>query len=282
MRIPLLALLASLFATTASAATFGVEGTGFVVETAPGERLTSRDLVGAVFEIADGAGGMAKVLAGADFEIADGAGGMAKVRIDAVAPAQERSGVLLHTFSVIDPATGAATPLCDPDAHGRRAGFPLKGRWDGRRFVADDSVWFLTCASGSQGKCVLWGYDPWGRAPDGRPLADFYQACQQMVRADYEGKGQPHTRNGTLIDVADVADIQTHATRSESGFGFEAGWGVDGAVCVARTRIPELLTREALVAGAPRLAGPCDEAVARARGALLFTRIATQPKGSLP
>jgi hypothetical protein len=167
--------------------------------------------------------------------------------------------------------------MCDPDPHGRRGGFPVKGRWDGRRFVADDSVWFLTCASGSQGKCVLWGYDPWGRAPDGRPLADFYQACQQMVRADYEGKGEPHTRNGTVIDMADVARVQTHATMKDPKFAFEAGWGVDGAVCVARTRIPELLTREALVAAAPRLDGPCDETSARARGALLFTRIAARP-----
>lgn len=255
MRFALLALFACLAATTARAAAFGVDGTSFVVEAGPGQRLTSRDLVGATFEIADGAGGVTKV------------------RIDAVAVAEERPGVLLHSFSLIDAATGAATPLCDPDAYGRRAGFPVRGRWDGRRFVADDGVWFLTCTSGSQGKCVLWGYDPWGHTHDGRPLADFYQACQQMVRADYEGKGEPHTRNGTLIDIADVARLQIHATLGDPAFGFEAGWGVDGAVCVARTRIPELLTREALVAAAPRLGGSCDEAVARARGALLFTRI---------
>lgn len=240
---------------SARAAGFGVEGTGFVVTPAPGQRLSSADLVGAVFEIADGQGGMLKV------------------RIDAVAPAHERPGVLLHSFSVSDPRSGAWRPLCDPDAYGRAAGFPVRGRWADRAFVADKDTWFLACSSGSQGKCVLWGYDPWGRAPDGRPLADFYRACQQMVRADYAGKGEPHTRNGTTIDTADVAGIQTHATLKAKDFAFEAGWGIEGAVCVARTRWPDLLTREALIAAQPELGGRCDEATARARGALLFTRV---------
>lgn len=239
----------------ALAAGFGVEGTAFVVTPQAGPRLTSPDLVGAVFELADGQGGMLKV------------------RIDAVAPAKERPGVLLHTFSVADPGTGAWRPLCDPDASGRAAGFPVRGRWSDRTFVADPDTWFLACSSGSQGKCVLWGYDPWAQGPDGRSLADFYRACQQMVRADYAGKGEPHTRNGTSIDTADVAGIQTHETLNAKGFAFEAGWGVDGAVCVARTRWPDLLTREALLATSPNLGGACDEATARARGALLFTRV---------
>lgn len=126
MRLALLVIVACLAASAARAAAFGVDGTSFVVESAPGQRLTSSDLVGATFEIADGAGGVTKV------------------RIDAVAAAAERPGVLLHSFSLIDSVTGVATPLCDPDASGRRAGFPVRGRWDGRRFVADDGVWFLT------------------------------------------------------------------------------------------------------------------------------------------
>jgi len=242
-------------ATPACAAGFGVEGTQFVVTQDAGQRLTSADLVGAVFEIADGQGGLLKV------------------RIDAVAAAHERPGVLLHSFSVADPKTGAWRPLCDPDAYGRAAGFPVRGRWADRAFVADRDTWFLACSSGSNGKCVLWGYDPWGQTPDGRPLADFYRACQQMVRADYAGKGEPHTRNGTTIDTADVAGIQTHATLADTAFAFEAGWGVDGAVCVARTRWPDLITRDALLAADPALGGSCDEATARARGALLLTRV---------
>lgn len=253
----LLALGLALIATPALAAPTGglaVEGTAFVVTTATA-RLASPDLVGAVFEIDDGKGGLSQV------------------RIDAVTPAKENAAILLHTLSAQDPKTGAWTNMCEPDAFGRRAGFPLKGRWDGYRFVADPDIWFLACTSGSNGKCVLWGYDPWGKAPDGRPLADFYQTCQQTVRADYRGDGAPHTKNGTEIDVADVVGIQRHDSAADPAYMFEAGWGPAGAVCVAATRWPDLLTEEALLKASPNLAGPCDEAAAKARGALIFTRI---------
>lgn len=202
----------------------------------------------------------------------DGEGGTIVVRIDAVSPAPERPAVLLHTLSVRDGA--GWRPLCSPDAQGRRAGFPLRGRWDGRRFVADPNAWFLACTSGSNGKCVLWGYDPWGKGPGGEDLADYYRACQQMTRADYASRGEPHTRDGTRIDVADIAGVQTHGP--DHGYVFEAGWGPDGAVCVAQTRWPDLISRKALIAQAPALDGPCDAATARSRGALLFTRI--QPR----
>ncbi len=244
---------AALSAEAAAAARLSIEGSRFVLQT-DDRRLQSEDLVGAVLELADGAGGVAEV------------------RIDAVSPAQERADILLHTLSVKG-ADGTWAPMCEADGAGRRTGFPLRGRWEGRTFVADINDWFVTCSSGSQAKCVLWGYGPWDTAPDGRPLTDAYRACQQMVRADYEGRGQPHTREGTAIDMADVYGLQKHETADDESFAFEAGWGVEGAVCVARTRWPDLITREALLASSPGLGGPCDEAAARDRGALLFTRV---------
>lgn len=250
------ALVFSLFgqAHAETAGGLSVEGARFVVETADGRKLTSEALVGAVFEIADGQGGIAQV------------------RIDRVFPAHERPDVLLHELST-KTAEGTWVPSCDPDAEGRKAGFPMRGRWEGGRFVADDSAWFLTCTSGSRGKCVLWGYDPWKSGPNGEPLADFYRACQQMVRADYAGSGEPHTRNGTTIDVADALGMQKHDMLDNPAFAFEAGWGVDGAVCVARTRWPDLISLNALLTATPRLGGPCDEQVAKSKGALLFTRV---------
>ena len=253
----LFALGLALVAPPALAAPTGglaVEGTSFVVTTAAA-RLASPDLVGAVFEIDDGKGGLAQV------------------RIDAVTPAKENAAILLHTLSSRDPKSGEWLNMCDPDAFGRRAGFPLRGRWDGYRFVDDPNTWFLACTSGSQGKCVLWGYDPWGKAPDGRPLADFYRTCQQTVRADYLGDGAPHTKNGTEIDVADIAGVQRHDTVNNPDYIFEAGWGPTGAVCVAATRWSDLMTEEALLKASPNLGGTCDETAARARGALIFTRI---------
>ena len=56
-----------------------------------------------------------------------------------------------------------------------------------------------------------------------------------MVLADYCGNAVPHTRNGTLIDVVDVAGIEVQESRPGQ-MAFEAAWGPDGAVCVNHTR----------------------------------------------
>ena len=251
------------FASSASAApaSLRVEGEVFVLTLPGGHRLTSTDLIGAELETQDGQ----------------------TIRIDAVTPARERPKVLLHSFSVLDPATRTWTPLCDADAYGRRAGMPVAGRWDADgRFVKDPDKWFLACSGGSRAKCVLWGYDPWGRGPHGEDLAAFYQTCQFTVRANYDGQGEAHTRNGTTVDVSDVLGIETSDTLKDNRFIFEAGWGPTGAVCVARTRWPELLSLQALLKASPRLGGPCDEAEARRRGALIFTRVMDTPVISPP
>jgi hypothetical protein len=91
-----------------------------------------------------------------------------------------------------------------------------------------------------------------------------------MVRADYDGSGDAHTRNGTLIEIWDDLRIQTKETPPSLGLTFEAGWGPNGAVCVARTRYADLLSLNALLNGNPRLGGACDETSARRRGALIF------------
>lgn len=242
------------FGSARADASLTVEGARFVLQTPDGAELTSEHLVGAIIEIADGHGGLSEV------------------RIDAVSPARERADILLHDLSVRT-ADGGWTPLCGADAYGRKAGFPMRGSWDGLTYSADTNAWFLACTSGSQGKCALWGYGPWDTTPDGRPMTDFYRACQQAARADYQGRNEPHTRDGTAIDIADVAGVQTHATLGDRAFVFEAGWNAQGAVCVAATRWPELISRDRLVVETPELGGPCDEAEARAKGALLFTRI---------
>ena len=222
---------------------------------AGGKVLTSRDLVGATLETT-----------GED-------GLPATIRIDAVSPAPERPAVLLHDFTTIDAATGKTAPLCEADVKGRQVGFPVAGRWDAKgRLVKDPKVWFPVCTSGAQGKCILWGYDPWSRGPHGEDLAPLYEACIHMVRADYDGRGAPFTRDGTEIDVWDLAGIQTPDTLNDPRFAFEAGWAPKGAVCVARTRYADLLPRSILLQSAPRLGGPCDEESARRRGAVLFNR----------
>ena len=233
-------------------ASLRVEGEGFVLTMPDGKRKTSADLVGAELRTEDGQ----------------------NLRIDAITPSKERPAVLLHSFSVLDPATNTWGPLCDEDHYGRRAGFPIAGRWDDRgRYVLDTNKWFIACTGGSRAKCVLWGYDPWARGPHGEDLVPYYQACQFTVRANYDGRGEDHTKNGTEIDLADILDIQSHESLSDPLYVFEAGWGPKGAVCVATTRWPDLLTRDALLKVAPRLGGPCTEDDAKRRGALIFTRV---------
>jgi hypothetical protein len=72
-------------------------------------------------------------------------------------------------------------------------------------------------------------------------------------------------------------DFGIHACEKDAPMAFEAGWGRDGATCVARPRIPENISLDQLAARYPRLAprlGPaCTEGGARGDpAALLFNR----------
>jgi hypothetical protein len=97
-----------------------------------------------------------------------------------------------------------------------------------------------------------------------------------MTRADYGGDGSTFTRDGTLIEMCDRYGIQT--CDWDLPIPFEAAWGVDGAVCVARPRIAELATIEGLATQYPQLAGrlgptACTrETAERDPAALLFNR----------
>jgi hypothetical protein len=97
-----------------------------------------------------------------------------------------------------------------------------------------------------------------------------------MFRADYCGDGVAATRDGTLIDMYDGLGVQAEEGRRD--LRFEAGWGKDGAVCVARPRVPENVTLERLERRCPaRLAGrvgpaACTEDKARGGGALILNK----------
>jgi len=194
-------------------------------------------------------------------------GGRQSIRIDAVERDARHPDLLLHAFSILDPRTNAWQPLCKPDASGGRLGFPMQLDASGRQFT-------LTCLSGAEGKCIRMGYMPWRTLADGRSLAGHFRACIHLVRADYCGNEQPSTRDGTLIDVYDMVGIQQ--PENDDRVRFEAAWGAEGAVCVARTRIPEVRKLADLPEGCPRIRklGPeCTEAAMRDRpDVLLFNR----------
>ncbi|MBK5198974.1 MAG: hypothetical protein JJE37_11945 [Methyloceanibacter sp.] len=237
-----------------------VSGTEFRVLQSDGKVLTSHDLVGAVLALSNGL----------------------TLRIDAVEtdPKDEDGEILLHTFSV-QAQDGSWRNLCEPGPDGRQQGFPLAGRAlsDGR-IVDAPGAFEIVCTAGAQGKCVRFGYKPWKSERNGQPMRDFYNACVHMVRADYCGDGAPTTKEGTLIDLYDRAGIQHD--EPDPGMTFEAAWAPAGAVCLARVRIPENTSIEALTRSCPRLRSiplgeACSEGVASAMpDALLFNK--SQPK----
>jgi hypothetical protein len=186
-------------------------------------------------------------------------------RIDALEldPRDPSGEVVLYSLSTRDPEAGVWKNACTPDAQGIARGFPLAGIWtpsgEHRRTPGHLE---LACTSGALGKCVRMGYKPW----KSEAMWDRHQACVRMVRADYCGDGTGHTRNGTPIDVFDEEGIQADAPAP--GMSFEAAWGKDGAVCLSRTRIPEVATPAQMRASCPAKLGrdagaTCSEARAR-------------------
>ncbi len=213
-------------------------------------------------------------LTGAILSVAAG-GQTIRVKIAGVEPdaRDPRGGALLYDFRVVRPDSGEE-PLCAPDPDGRRLGVPLVGRSDptGILLSSEGPGFELVCTSGAQGKCLRFGYGPWRQTPDGRPMRDWYNACVRLLRGDYCGDGRPYTRDGTWIDLYDRIGVQK--SDADPTLTFEAAWGPDGAVCVAHTRIPDIISLDGLARACPRLAGRlgpnvCNE---NALGGLIFNR----------
>jgi hypothetical protein len=213
------------------------------------------------------------VLPGAMVRIGDAGTGIYTLRINAVIADPAPAPVNLYDLSVQPPGSDDWQKLCEPDPQGRTTAIPVPGSWAEDRFVHGAPGEFsFACSAGARGKCLRLGYLPWDRTEDGESMAPYHAACTRMMRADYCGDGTPHTVIGTKVQLFDRAGIVPH---TGSDFGrFEAAWGPDGAVCVARARRPEFPLEEVLRA-CPRLGarGPCTEdAVWTLPGALLGNR----------
>jgi len=218
-----------------------------------------------------------EALKGVVLAFGDGAGRQRRLRIDSVErdtrdPAGE---IMLYSLSEQDPESGEWRNACLPDPDGRRLGLPLPGRFTANGdYEPAPGKLLITCTGGAEGKCVRFGYKPWGRTPDGTPLLAYYRACVRLVRADYAGDGRGATRNGQPIDIYDAVGVQ--APGDDPAYEFEAGFDAKGAVCVRHVRVKENATLAGIEAANPRLAGrvgdACEEASARAYGAILFVR----------
>lgn len=242
-----------------------VEGTRLEVSLADGRTLSGADLVGAVLTIADAQGDTIQV------------------RIDGAERDREdpRGGRWLYRL-MTPTAGGGWTSFCEPGPKGRRLGFPVAGTTtaDGSFDLSETQLSF-TCTAGAVAKCIRFGYAPWASSEGGVPLLGYFRACLRMVRADYCGDGQPHTRDGTLINLYDRLGIQVSEPSAE--LTFEAAWGPEGAVCVRKTRIGAVWTLDALQASCgkrlvERLGPVCSPAAARSLPeALLFNESRDNP-----
>lgn len=233
-----------------------VVGTEFNVALPDGKRVGGDELVGMILTLGDPGGARRSI------------------RIDAVQPDPKDAEITLYALSVLNPVSGTWENLCDPDAEGLAMGFPLSGTWTAAgEHISSDHAFSITCTSGVNAKCVRMGYKPWKNSRDGNSLWDLHQACTRMLRADYCGDGTPHTRDGTPVEVYDTVSIQL--PEPASGLSFEAAWRGDGAVCVRKVRIPEIITRDALMQSCParlqsRIGAECTEERALQLGALLI------------
>ena len=225
----------------------------------------------------DGAALAPEALVGATFAAGDPATGRYRFRIDRVLPDPDDAGqAALYDVSVRGPTSARWDKLCTADPEGRTTAIVVPGSWaaDGRFVPGGEGRFSFACTAGAQAKCVLFGYPPWASAPNGESMARYHAACVRMVRADYCGDGTPHTVPGVTIEMFDLAGV--HARQEESYGAFEALWGTDGAVCLARSRRPEFPLAD-ILRQCPRLnAGPAtscrEDDLDRLPGALLGNR----------
>jgi hypothetical protein len=191
--------------------------------------------------------------------------------------------VWLYGIKVYDPSTPSAglQDLCP----GGGPAIPIAGAWEegighaGPQFICDASgqncelqpghngggkipgtdntAFVFACYEvGALAKCIVNDeYKPWKTSTahdlQGNALTvsreDAFEACVRMIRADYCGDGQPHTQNGTAIDVSDGIGLESPEIGT---YGFEAEWTPSGASCIAQTRFsgPDPLLKNMTVA----------------------------------
>ena len=156
----------------------------------------------------------------------------------------------LYTLEQWVADTASWQPGCPTDTDGRNVAIPLAAVWDdhGDRSVSS-TMFTFGCTTGVIAKCYRWGYRPWVTGYG--DLTTMHWACTRMARADYCGNGQPHTHDGTMIDMWDTlpppGPIQRRTPILQSlGMMFEAGWDTGGAVCLSRARW--LLDKDGLLA----------------------------------
>jgi hypothetical protein len=150
---------------------------------------------------------------------------------DAMQGTGANTDVWSYRFSVS--ADGLWRPLClDPGGNPIFAD-TVGGTWNlargvpgGGSYTEGTAEFTLACRGSSIAKCVELGYKPW--TGHGREL----QTCVRALRGDYCGDGTPYTVTGTLVNIYDVAGIQSDG----AGWDPEAEWNPNGASCISKKK----------------------------------------------
>jgi hypothetical protein len=170
-------------------------------------------------------------------------------RVTAIAPEDAKydpthtGNTYVYTLEQWVADTGKWQAACPADSDGRQVAIPLAAVWDQQGNRNESSTMFtFGCTTGVIAKCYRWGYRPWVSGYG--DLTSMHWTCTRLARADYCGNGQPHTHDGTKINVWDTlpppGPIQSHGggllQLPPPLMTFEAGWNTGGAVCLSRAR----------------------------------------------
>lgn len=161
-----------------------------------------------------------------DVEI-DGTPATGQIRIVSVTQSATHADVYFYRVETYK--NGAWQSTCFDGGGNPTEAIALEGNWDtvtGARTSDVGLTW--ACRGAALAKAVEWGYRPWVSTTH----KNLHQAASRMIRADYCGNGQHHTTNGNPIDIQDHLGIQTF----DSSWNIEAGWGVNGAICLDTPR----------------------------------------------
>lgn len=228
---------------------------GASAEAAPNEQIRAATVDGTMLKVPRGDGTIAEgqdlvgaIIVGFDPDTLS----PVRVRIDDIEKdKRDKTGdIYLYGLSVWNAQSSAWENHCKADPSGIAKGFPIAGTWDENgRHLPSKTQFIVACTSGVYGKCVVAGYKPWSKTKDGVSLWDAHQACTRMLRADYCGTGKGNTVNNIPIVIYDRLGI--NPAKPGDNHTFEAAWTADGAGCIAKTRIPDLATAEAIVASCP-------------------------------
>jgi len=159
-----------------------------------------------------------------------------KILDQEIDPKDPKEEVYLYTIYTQD-SNRHWQNLCHGDANFPAKALVLQGSWNVKgQYQSDQKLVTVSCANQALGKCVRFGYKPWGKF-NNQPLRDYHQACLRLVRADYCGDGVGHTKDGTPINIYDRLGIQKPDV--VTNMSFEAAWNPDGAICINHVRWPE-------------------------------------------